>query len=270
MTDQSIEKSPFKFCPICGKEKLEKIRDGLILCQNCKFEWYQNPTPAANVILTNSKGEILLGRRAHNPRKGAWGTIGGFVEVGADLENNLLREVKEEIGVELEMSQIKYFCSNHDRYQYQFLNYQTLGILFTAVLTDKQISKMKPLDDVSEIKFFDPKDFPWEKIYSENERNSFAEFINQNYWHDKSLNELRTAIDSFDQELLKTLARRQQVVAQVGNLKKTIKMEPHYPKRWQEVENNIQSTAKNLNLDPEVILKIWELIHLNSLRIERS
>jgi NAD+ diphosphatase len=270
MTDQSIEKSPFKFCPICGKEKLEKIRDGLILCQNCKFEWYQNPTPAANVILTNSKGEILLGRRAHNPRKGAWGTIGGFVEVGADLENNLLREVKEEIGVELEMSQIKYFCSNHDRYQYQFLNYQTLGILFTAVLTDKQISKMKPLDDVSEIKFFDPKDFPWKDIAFESGTQTLQKFINQNYWHDKSLSELRTAIDSFDQELLKTLAKRQQVVAQVGNLKKTIKMEPHDPKRWQEVENNIQATAKNLNLDPEVILKIWELIHLNSLRIERS
>jgi ADP-ribose pyrophosphatase YjhB (NUDIX family)/chorismate mutase len=270
MTNQSPEKSPFKFCPICGKETLKKARDGLILCQNCQFEWYQNPTPAANVILTNSKGEILLGKRTHNPRKGAWGTIGGFVEVGDNLENNLLREVKEEIGVELEMSQIRYFCSNTDRYQYQFLNYQTLGILFTAVLTEKQISQMKPLDDVSEIRFFDPKDFPWKDIAFESGTQTLQKFIHQNYWHNKTVTELRTAIDSFDQEILQTLAKRQQVVAAVGNLKKTIKMEPHDPKRWQEVEKNIQATAVNLNLDPDITLKIWELIHLNSLRIERK
>ncbi|MFM7858574.1 MAG: chorismate mutase [Flammeovirgaceae bacterium] len=74
----------------------------------------------------------------------------------------------------------------------------------------------------------------------------------------------------FDQELLKTLAKRQQVVAQVGNLKRSLKLQPHDPNRWQEVEKNIQATAQSLNLDPQIILKIWELIHLNSLRIERS
>ncbi|MFM5959907.1 MAG: chorismate mutase, partial [Dolichospermum sp.] len=118
--------------------------------------------------------------------------------------------------------------------------------------------------------FFDPKDFPWKDIAFESGVQTLQKFIHQNYWQDKELSELRDFIDFFDQELLKTLAKRQQVVAQVGNLKRSLKLQPHDPNRWQEVEKNIQATAQSLNLDPQIILKIWELIHLNSLRIERS
>jgi isopentenyl-diphosphate Delta-isomerase len=56
--------------------------------------------------LTNSKGEVLLSRRAltksHSP--GMWSTaVAGTVEEGETYEQNIVKEIKEEIGLELEI-----------------------------------------------------------------------------------------------------------------------------------------------------------------------
>lgn len=45
-------------------------------------------------------GKILLVRRATEPLKGEWSLPGGVVEVGETLEQAVLREVREETGIE--------------------------------------------------------------------------------------------------------------------------------------------------------------------------
>jgi ADP-ribose pyrophosphatase YjhB (NUDIX family) len=48
--------------------------------------------------LVHRGGKILLVKRAKEPNKGRWIIPGGLVELGENLEQAVLREVKEELG----------------------------------------------------------------------------------------------------------------------------------------------------------------------------
>jgi mutator protein MutT len=49
-----------------------------------------------------SEGKILLEKRKNEPAKGKWTIPGGVVEVGESLEDAVIRETKEETGLEVE------------------------------------------------------------------------------------------------------------------------------------------------------------------------
>jgi len=63
---------------------------------------------AAGGLIVNDKNEILL---VNNPRKG-WEYPGGIVEVGETLPQGLIREIKEETGVNVEIINIVGIYSN--------------------------------------------------------------------------------------------------------------------------------------------------------------
>ncbi|HEV2444897.1 MAG TPA: NUDIX hydrolase [Candidatus Sulfopaludibacter sp.] len=48
------------------------------------------------------EGRVLLVRRGHEPLKGHWSLPGGLLELGEPLEAGVVREVKEETGLEVE------------------------------------------------------------------------------------------------------------------------------------------------------------------------
>lgn len=52
------------------------------------------------VILHN--GKILLEKRKNDPGKGKWSIPGGLVELGERVEETVVREVKEETGLDVE------------------------------------------------------------------------------------------------------------------------------------------------------------------------
>ena len=47
-------------------------------------------------------GKILLERRGNDPGKGKWSIPGGLVELGESVEQTVIREVREETGLEVE------------------------------------------------------------------------------------------------------------------------------------------------------------------------
>lgn len=61
--------------------------------------------PAAPVVGVGAvivrDGKALLIKRGHEPRKGEWSLPGGLVELGESLLDALLREVKEETGLDV-------------------------------------------------------------------------------------------------------------------------------------------------------------------------
>jgi len=49
-----------------------------------------------------SKGKILLEKRKNEPSRGKWSIPGGLVELGESVEQAVIREVKEETGLDVE------------------------------------------------------------------------------------------------------------------------------------------------------------------------
>jgi mutator protein MutT len=47
-------------------------------------------------------GKLLLEKRKNDPGKGKWSIPGGLVELGENVEQTVIREVKEETGLEVE------------------------------------------------------------------------------------------------------------------------------------------------------------------------
>jgi 8-oxo-dGTP diphosphatase len=61
------------------------------------------PTVAVGAVIWNARGEVLLVRRAGDPRRDEWSIPGGKVEWGESLRAALTREVREETGLEIEI-----------------------------------------------------------------------------------------------------------------------------------------------------------------------
>lgn len=96
-----------QFCGVCGGPM--KLHTAISKrCENCGKEIWPQVAPAVIVRITRGDDEILMAR-ARNFRGDFYGLIAGFVETGETLEEAVVREVKEETG--LEVTNIRYFDS---------------------------------------------------------------------------------------------------------------------------------------------------------------
>ncbi len=129
------------------------------VCSRCDFHHYENPRPTNAVILENEKGEILLVKRAHPPKKNWWDLPGGFVGFNESFEEGAQRELKEELGISV--STLHYVNSHHNLYLYKGLYYHTLCVTFSARLPKQT---MTPKDDVASLQFFKKDSIPFNRI----------------------------------------------------------------------------------------------------------
>lgn len=99
--------SQHKFCGKCGARTQQKPDERAIVCPECNTIVFPGISPAIIVaIICNNK--ILLARNTNFP--GSWySLIAGYVDVGETLEETLIREVKEEVG--LDVKNIRYYKS---------------------------------------------------------------------------------------------------------------------------------------------------------------
>ena len=72
------------------------------VCDTCGFIDYVNPRIVAGVV-AHRDGQILLCRRAIEPRKGFWTLPAGFMELGESVEEGAAREALEEAEARIEI-----------------------------------------------------------------------------------------------------------------------------------------------------------------------
>ena len=97
------------FCGVCGTPNLLRSAGHRMVCTNeeCARESFPRIDPAIIVLVTHQDA-CLLGRNAKWPPK-QFSTLAGFVEPGESLEDAVVREVYEE--VQLQLEDIRYVSS---------------------------------------------------------------------------------------------------------------------------------------------------------------
>ena len=85
-----------------------------------------------------------------------------------------------------------------------------------------------------------------------------------------SLDDYRKEIDILDEELLKILSRRHDVLKKVGAYKKANHLPALDLKRKQQVLKKFETHATLLGLNPEFSQKLYELIHDYAIQTEEE
>lgn len=96
-----------QYCGHCATRMTQLPTERAKRCPNCGLRQYPRLSPA--VIMLVYKGEELLLARAPRFRAGMYSVLAGFVEPGESLEETVVREVREEVGIEIK--NIRYFGS---------------------------------------------------------------------------------------------------------------------------------------------------------------
>ncbi|MBN2601318.1 MAG: NUDIX hydrolase [Candidatus Marinimicrobia bacterium] len=145
----------YRFCYICGNATIIRKIDGRkrSYCESCGIPLYENPIPSVAVVLIDPDRRILLVRRSAEPGIGEWCLPGGFIEMGETPSQAAVRELQEEIGIEIEPPQLLNIGSHLNGYYGD-----VLIIGFSANINSA--SELVPGDDVSEAVFFPLNDRP--------------------------------------------------------------------------------------------------------------
>lgn len=150
----------FRYCPVCGSSHFVVYQENAKKCESCGFQYYINPSAAVAAFVMNSEGELLVGRRAHDPAKGTLDLPGGFVALNETGEEAVRRELKEELNLTVTKAEMLYTIPN--RYRWSGMTIPTLDLFFICEVED--LSQLKPLDDVVEsffiqLDYIQPDDF---------------------------------------------------------------------------------------------------------------
>jgi ADP-ribose pyrophosphatase YjhB (NUDIX family) len=134
-------------CPRCGA-RLDGD-DGRLACDACGSVYYANSAPTVSALVEDEQGRLLLGRRAIDPYRGLWDTLGGFLHEGEDVLDGLRREVREETGLEVEP--VRFFGAWGDRYGDGPTAVHTLNLFWLVRVVG---GVERAADDVSELAWF--------------------------------------------------------------------------------------------------------------------
>lgn len=154
-----------RHCVSCGGHD-EQVGRSAYRCSSCGRSSYVNPKAAAAVVLQDEDGRYLLAVRAQEPHRGRLDCIGGFLDVGENLETAMLRELEEESGLRREdLGAITYVGSVHDLYAWEGEQIPVTSAYFLATVRPGAV--LRPADDVAEIvrvatDELRPADFAWD------------------------------------------------------------------------------------------------------------
>jgi 8-oxo-dGTP diphosphatase len=64
------------------------------------------PRVGVGALITDDQGRLLLVKRRREPEAGYWGIPGGKVDFGERVAETCAREIREELGVEIEVGEL--------------------------------------------------------------------------------------------------------------------------------------------------------------------
>lgn len=116
-------------------------------CSGCGYIFYENPVVGVAAIILDGEGRILLGRRSGSSYRGLWCIPCGYVEYDEDVYDAVVRELKEETGLDIKIKGVFTVQSNFHNPEVH-----TVGIWFEAEVAG---GELKAQGDLDEVGYFD-------------------------------------------------------------------------------------------------------------------
>jgi ADP-ribose pyrophosphatase YjhB (NUDIX family) len=154
-----------KYCPECATPIVWRLESGRErpACPRCGFIHYEDPKLVAVGIIPIA-GRLVLGRRAIHPRLGYWSFPSGYVNRGEAVDAALVREVREETCLEVEVEGLLGLYSAPD------------NPIVLAVYVARQVGgELAVGDEVSEVGLFGPEELP--ELAFPNDQRIFADWL---------------------------------------------------------------------------------------------
>jgi NAD+ diphosphatase len=137
-----------QYCSRCGARTEPRAEERARNCPACGLTSYPPVSPAIMILVTRGR-QLLLARKPAFPA-GRFSALAGFVEPGETLEDTVIRETREEAGVEIR--NIRYFGSQPWPFPH------SLMIAFTAEYAEGEVRPDGV--EIAEARWFDPEKLP--------------------------------------------------------------------------------------------------------------
>lgn len=144
------------FCSNCGHKTEWRVPEDdnrpRHVCDNCNTIHYDNPKIICGCLVTY-KDQVLLCKRAIEPRHGKWTLPAGFMENGETASEGALRETWEESGARPRLNGLYSLCS--------IAHISQVYMIFHATL-DEPIFEAGP--ESLDVQLFSPENIPWDEL----------------------------------------------------------------------------------------------------------
>jgi ADP-ribose pyrophosphatase YjhB (NUDIX family) len=158
-----------KFCSDCGATVSRKIPAGdslpRFVCDQCNAIHYQNPRMIVGCVPV-WEDQVLLCKRAIEPRRGLWTVPAGFMENGETLDKGAARETLEEANARVEIGAL-YAVFNIPHVNQVYL-------LFLAKLLDLNFYAG---EESLETRLFREDEIPWDQLAFATVRNTLTHYF---------------------------------------------------------------------------------------------
>jgi len=152
----SLVLCPMKYCSVCAHPVSLQIPPGdsreRFVCNACGTIHYENPRNVVGTIPV-WQDQVLLCRRAIEPRHGFWTLPAGFMELGETTAQGAMRETQEEAGARVELQAL-----------FSLLNVphvDQVHLFYRARLLDLDFAAG---EESLEVRMFTEAEIPWDEL----------------------------------------------------------------------------------------------------------
>ena len=164
-----LELRRIKHCPRCGAAASYVVpaddnRERAV-CTDCKTIHYENPLNVVGTVPVWGE-QVLLCKRAIEPRHGFWTLPAGFMELGETVADGAIRETVEEAGARIELQGL-----------FTVMNVVRVGqvhLFYRARMLD---TTLDPGPETLEARLFHEHEIPWDEIAFRTVRETLQHFF---------------------------------------------------------------------------------------------
>ena len=163
------ERARIKHCRACGTrvayvDPADDNRERAV-CPACATIHYENPLNVVGTLPTWGE-QVLLCKRAIEPRHGLWTLPAGFLELGETTAEGALRETDEEAGAQFEMEGLQ-----------AVLSVAAVGQVHLYYRAKLVSDRFDPGHETIEARLFTEEEIPWEEIAFRTVREALEHFF---------------------------------------------------------------------------------------------